>query len=384
MILSGEQIGVLGGGQLGMFFAESARRMGYRVVIWDPDPKAPARFVADRFISAPFNQKGSLQSFLDETKGVTYEWENIPVEIVSEIEKNVIVCPGSAVLGLLQNRITQKNFLREHQFPVAPYDTVNDPLTLPDKIKGLGLSCIVKTAVSGYDGQGQWVVTEMGQVVALSGQFEKYPCPAGWIVEKKIDLRQEFSVIVVIGESFEAISYPIAENIHEHGILRMSAVPAKINSDLANRVASLGVNVVSALKSKGVFCVEMFLTESGELLVNEIAPRPHNSGHYTMDVCPVSQYEQQVRVLCGLPVMPSQLLSPCVLVNILGGEIERLTQEWGHMKKTISTQDIRFHDYRKETIKPGRKMGHLLIVDPDFEKAMEEAKRIVKLFKTTR
>ncbi|MEK7286560.1 MAG: 5-(carboxyamino)imidazole ribonucleotide synthase [Nitrospirota bacterium] len=381
MILPGQQIGVLGGGQLGMFFAEAARKMGYCVIVWDPDPKAPAALAANSFICAPFDDPDALLSFLHQTKGVTYEWENIPAALVSKIEQSVTTSPSSAILRLIQNRITQKDFLRQHHFPVVPYDALDDPSTLSKKSEALGLPCIVKTAVFGYDGQGQWHLTNMDYVLALSEQLKNNANPAGWIVEKKVDLDQELSVIVVSDNTGTVITYPVSENRHEQGVLRVSRVPANIDSDLAKQATTLAANAISALKGQGVFCVEMFLTKTGELLINEIAPRPHNSGHYTMDVCSVSQFEQQVRVVCGLPIIPPELFSPSVLINILGDEIKKLTEKEQWLQKARSIDGIRFYHYKKEVIKSGRKMGHFQIFNSDAKKAMQKADTILQFLK---
>jgi 5-(carboxyamino)imidazole ribonucleotide synthase len=377
MILPGSPIGVLGGGQLGMFFTVAAQKMGYRVVVWDPHPEAPARFVADSFMGAAFNDPKAILSFMNEVHAVTYEWENVPADTVSEIEKKVITRPGSLVLRLLQNRATQKNFLHDHGFPIAPFYCFDNPQILSLHTSSLGLPCIIKTSSSGYDGQGQWHITKSDQISCLIEQLKKQSCPSGWVLEKKIDFQKEISVIVVRGDSGEILTYPIAENIHEQGILRISRVPAKINKEEERQATSLAAEAVGALQQSGVFCVEMFLTQNGKLLINEIAPRPHNSGHYSMDVCSVSQFEQQVRVLCGLPLIAPELFSPAVLVNILGSEIEKLTAE----KEILSVKGIRFYDYRKSISKPGRKMGHLLIVNKDAEKAMEQAQYILSLLR---
>jgi len=373
MILPESSIGVLGGGQLGLFFTATAKQMGYRAVVWDPNKEAPARSLADYFINAPFDDLKARLSFMSEICGATYEWENIPADLVSTIEEKIITRPGSAVLRLLQNRATQKGFLHDQGFPVAPFYFFDNPEALPLHILALGLPCIVKTASSGYDGQGQWPITNTDSISGLVERFKDKPSPSGWIVEKKIHLQKELSVIVVRGDDGEILTYPVAENIHEQGILRISLVPANCNEEEANRASSLAAAVIGRLNASGVFCVEMFLDQNGALLVNEVAPRPHNSGHYSMDVCSVSQFEQQVRVLCGLPIIAPKLLSPAVLVNILGSEIEAL-------KDILSIPDIRFYHYRKSVVKPRRKMGHVLIINQDAKKAMNQAQQTLSLF----
>lgn len=384
MIPQGSSIGVLGGGQLGMFFTVAAKQMGYRVVVWDPNSEAPARSFADSFIGAPFNDPKALLSFISESRGVTLEWENIPADLVAEIEKKIIMRPGSAVLRLVQNRAIQKNFLRDHGLKVAPFYFFHNPEALFLHASALGFPCIVKTASSGYDGQGQWHITNADQIQELIEHFKKQTCPSGWVIERKIDFQKELSVIVVRYDSGEILTYPVAENIHEQGILRISRVPAEISKEEESQATALAAKAVGALEASGatslagVFCVEMFLDKNGELLINEIAPRPHNSGHYSMDVCSVSQFEQQVRVLCGLALIPVNLLSSAVLINILGSEIAKVSNA------ILSITGIRFYDYKKSVVKPGRKMGHLLVVNEDAKFAMGQARKVVSLLKETK
>ncbi len=359
-----------------MFFAAAAKRMGYRVAVWDPDPQAPARSWADTFIGADFDDPQATRSFLSETKAVTYEWENIPGSLVERIEKEVTVHPGSRVLCLLQNRISQKRFLSEQGLPIAPFHAFQDPKTLPRLAEALGLPCILKTATAGYDGRGQWHLDQSDEVTALSGLLQNQPHPTGWIIEKRVSYLKELSLIVVQGEHGGLETYPIAENWHENGILRMSQAPAEIDPDLACQITSLASRSVTALGEAGVFCVELFLMNHGEVLINEIAPRPHNSGHYTMDVCSVSQFEQQVRALCGLPLIAPQLLSTAVLINILGDEIGLLHLP-ERLRQFLSIQGARIYHYRKHAIRTGRKMGHVMVTDSEPKRAMERAQMVL-------
>ncbi len=381
MILPGDQIGILGGGQLGMFFTAAAKRMGYRVAVWDPDPQAPARSWADSFIAADFEDPQAIQSFLRETKGVTYEWENIPARLVEVIEKEVTVRPGSGVLRLLQNRVSQKQFLRDQGLPITPFQAFQDPKALPRLAEALGLPCIVKTATAGYDGHGQWNLERTDQAVPLSEALQNQPHPTGWIIEQRIPYLKELSILAVQSEQGGLQTYPIAENWHENGILRMSRVPAEIDSGLAPQIISFASRAVKTLGEAGVFCVEMFLMDHGGILINEIAPRPHNSGHYTMDVCSVSQFEQQVRALCGLPLIAPQLLSAAVLINILGDEIGLLHSPEG-LRQLLSIQGAHIYHYRKHAVRVGRKMGHVMVTDPDPEKAMEWAQTVLAFLRS--
>jgi 5-(carboxyamino)imidazole ribonucleotide synthase len=370
VIVAGRKLGILGGGQLGTFFAVAARRLGYKVTVWDPDPAAPAGAWADRFIPLPFEDPRGLQSFLSQCEAVTYEWENIPVSLVEAIEEKLAVRPGSRVLRLLQNRVSEKNFLTEHHFPVTPFRAVKEPSEIQKAAEALSFPVICKTATAGYDGHGQWPLNFDKEADALSDRLQ--PRPTGWIVEKRVPYLKELSVVVARNDQGILSAYPVTDNRHEKGILRLCQIPALIEPSMAGKATSLAADVITALEGVGVFCIEIFLLADGALLVNEIAPRPHNSGHYSMDVCTVSQFEQQVRILCGLPLVDPQLLSPAVMVNILGSEVTAL-QSPEPLQKLLSIPNARIYHYRKQVIKAGRKMGHLTIADPDARTGMEKA-----------
>ncbi len=379
-MVGGQKLGILGGGQLGTFFAVAARRLGYQVTIWDPDPAAPAGAWADRFVALPFDAPQGLQLFLSQSDAATYEWENIPISLVEAIEAKLPVRPGSGVLRLLQNRVSEKSFLAEKCFPVTPFLAVTHLSELHKMVEELALPVICKTANAGYDGHGQWPLNCPEEVAALSQQLQ--PCPAGWIVEKRVPYLKEISVIVARNDQGAFNAYPVTDNVHEKGILRLSQVPAEIDPALACKATALATDVITALNGVGVFCIEMFLVENGELLINEIAPRPHNAGHYSMDVCTVSQFEQQVRILCGLPLVPPHLLSPAVMVNILGHEIAALKSP-GPLHELLAIPGARVCHYRKELIKEGRKMGHVTIADSDPQSAMEKACRVRAILERT-
>lgn len=372
MIVSGRKLGILGGGQLGTFFAIAGKRLGYRVTVWDPDPAAPANAWADRFIPRPFDDPEALTLFLKESEAVTYEWENIPVGLVESIEAKRPVRPGSRVLRLLQNRISEKGFLAENGFPVTPFGQVKDPSEIVKAADALTPPLICKTATAGYDGHGQWPIARREEAESLSKRLE--PRAAGWILEKKVPYLKELSVVVARNEEGAVIAYSVTDNLHENGILRLCQAPAEIDPAIARKATTLATGVIDSLGGVGVFCVELFLVEGGALLINEIAPRPHNSGHYSMEVCSVSQFEQQARILCGLPLVAPQLLSPAVMLNILGHEIAAL-QSPEAFQLLLAIPGVQLYHYRKEVVKEGRKMGHVTIADPDPRSAMEKAGR---------
>ncbi len=367
------KLGILGGGQLGMFFAIAARQLGFRVVVWDPHPDAPARTMADTFLSAPFDDSKTLQTFRKESEAITYEWENIPVPLVEALETTHPVKPGSRILRLLQNRIREKRFLVEHKFPVTPFRVLENPTELNRVMSDFSLPAICKTATAGYDGHGQWRLKGWRDVHALQESLQ--PRHSGWIIEKWAPYAKELSIMIVRNEEGNFKTYPVTENRHEEGILRLCQVPADIDPDIARKAASLAADIISALEGVGIFCIEFFLMENGELLINEIAPRPHNSGHYSMDVATISQFEHQVRILCGLPLVDIQLSSPAVMVNILGPEVTA-AESPEQLKQLLSVPGARLYHYRKQGIKTGRKMGHVTLVHPDPRQAMERAKGV--------
>ncbi|HIE65418.1 MAG: 5-(carboxyamino)imidazole ribonucleotide synthase [Nitrospira sp.] len=374
MAVQPRKLGILGGGQLGMFFVLAARQLGFRVTVWDPNPDAPAGAVADTFISAPFEgESRACQTFLKESEAVTYEWENVPVSLVETLERTCPVRPGSRILRLLQNRILEKRFLVEHKFPVTPFRVLETPGELNRVFSDFTLPAICKTATAGYDGHGQWRLKNREDIHALREALQ--PRGAGWIIEKWAPLIKELSVIIARNEEGNLKAYPVTENRHEDGILRLCQIPADVGPDITRKAVSLAAEVIAALEGVGVFCVEFFLMENGELLINEIAPRPHNSGHYSMNVATVSQFEHQVRILCGLPLLEVQLLSPAVMVNILGPEVSA-AESPEQLKRLLSIPGARLYHYRKQGIKTGRKMGHVTLAHPDPHQALERANKV--------
>ncbi|MBK9307208.1 MAG: 5-(carboxyamino)imidazole ribonucleotide synthase [Nitrospira sp.] len=362
----GAVVGMLGGGQLGAMFASAARRMGYHVAVWDPDAEAPAHQIARHSFTTLFSDLSSREQFARMVQATTMEWENVPAELCRWLEKRRPMMPSSSVLGTLQDRIAQKQFLSSRQLPVAPFAMVESDDQLDEAIACLGFPVVCKTATSGYDGKGQWILRTTADVKQLETILKQAGSSQRWIVERFIVFARELSVLVVRNASGEFRLYPVVENRHEQGILRATHVPAPIDSAVAEQAKKLSLQAVAALQGIGVFCVELFHTEDGNLLINEIAPRPHNSGHYTLDVCSVSQFEQQVRVTCGLPLGEMRLLSPAVMVNLIGEEVRSVTSAEG-CSSLHSTSGAVLHLYGKQMIRPGRKMGHVTFTGPQEE-----------------
>jgi len=365
-------LGVLGGGQLGAMFTMAAQRLGYRIAVWDPDSDAPALKLANCPLSAPFTDHAALEQFATSISAATYEWENIPVTVTDELERRVPVRPASRVLRVLQNRLEQKTFLAGHGFPVAPFHGVPSPeaLTVPAAV---GFPCLCKTATAGYDGKGQWRLTGLDEVPVLQEQLRRLnQAHARWILEQFLSFEKELSVLVVRAADGDRRVFPVAENLHEAGILRVTRVPADIEPRLAERAATLAGSVVEALDGVGVFCVELFLMPDGRVFINEVAPRPHNSGHYTLDACSVSQFEQQVRAVCGLPLGEVRLLCPAVMANLIGDDLIRVGSGEG-LTNLLHTPGAKLHLYGKKSIRPGRKMGHVTFLAEKPETAWSSA-----------
>lgn len=372
----GSVLGVLGGGQLGAMFIAAARRMGYRVAVWDPDPEAPAHQTAVHSFTTPFSDPASREQFASIVQAATLEWENVPAELCGWLEERCPMRPSSMVLRMLQDRIAQKQFLSSRQLPVSSFATVESACQLVSAVNRLGFPAVCKTATSGYDGKGQWILRTPSDVKRLETILGQAESGRRWIVEQFIAFVRELSVLVVRNESGELRIYPVVENRHEQGILRDTHVPASVDSGVAERAKELAMHAIAALEGIGVFCAEFFHTEDGNLLINEIAPRPHNSGHYTLDVCTVSQFEQQVRVTCGLPLGETRLLSPAVMVNLIGEEVRSVMSAEGS-SAIHSTSGAILHLYGKQMIRPGRKMGHVTFTGPQKETVTAAAQKFI-------
>ena len=374
-IEAGSVLGVLGGGQLGAMFTMAACRLGYRVAVWDPDPEAPAHRVATYSFPVPFTDPHSLTRFTDLVSVVTYEWENIPAELCRALEQRKPVRPSSVVLSVIQDRLEQKRFLASNGFPVPPFVGITAPDQLSATVRQVGYPALCKTSMSGYDGKGQWRVSQESDVRGIERAVSESARPGmRWIVESLIPFERELSILVVRGVDGQSCTYPMAENEHEEGILRTTKVPAPGSSTVAERAVALACQVVDRLEGVGVFCLELFQLPSGELLINEIAPRPHNSGHYTLDACSVSQFEQQVRAICGMPLGEVRLLSPAVMVNLIGDDAAILTKGTGY-RTLLDIPGAVLHLYGKREIRPRRKMGHVTFLGEPLSLVLDHATR---------
>lgn len=369
MILPGATLGVLGGGQLGRMFTAAARIMGYKVIVLDPDPLSPAAALADEHLQKGYTDPQALDYLAAQCAAVTTEFENIPVEALQRLEPQCVVRPGSAAVEYAQDRIREKTFIRDCGLATAPFHPVHNEVELEAALAVIKLPAILKTAALGYDGKGQRPVSDPAQARAAFADLGNTPC----VLEQRIDLQMELSVLVARSDRGEIGVYPPSENIHLNGILDTSIVPARISMDLIERATSMARTLAEQLDYCGLSAVEFFLTKDNELLINEIAPRPHNSGHYTLDASLTNQFEQQVRMLCGLPPGETRLLSPVVMVNLLGDLWAGGDPAWG---KIFQHPNAKLHLYGKHVARAGRKMGHYNVLAADVQVALEVATQI--------
>ncbi len=352
MIAPGATLGVLGGGQLGRMFTMRAQSMGYRVAVLDPDPHSPAGAVADRHIRAAYDDAAALDELGRIAAAVTTEFENVPAESLRRLAARCPIAPPVEAVATAQDRITEKEFLRAQGFATAPFGVVRASADLAAAIETAGLPAILKTSRLGYDGKGQATVHTREQAAAAFDRFGGVPC----VLERRLPLELELSVVLARGRSGRSASFPVAENRHVQGILDTSVVPARIPAALASAARALAESVAAAMHYVGVLGVELFVADDGKLFVNEMAPRPHNSGHYTIDACIPDQFEQQVRTLCDLPLTDPTLLSPVAMANLLGDLWTGGEPRWD---AALERPGVRLHLYGKREPRPGRKMGHL-------------------------
>ena len=314
MLLPGASLGVLGGGQLGRMFCVAARTMGYKTVVLDPDPGSPAGRIADEHIQASYDSTQALDQMLALCDAITTEFENIPADTLRYIAAKKPVFPTAESVEIAQNRIREKTFAQQAGIATAPFAVVREEKDLPAAIDAVGLPGILKTTTMGYDGKGQYVVTSLQQAVDAFHAMQDVEC----VLEQKLELKKEISALLARNSCGQMACYPPAENEHRNGILHQSIVPARVSADLMQQAQQQAMQLAEAMDYVGVLAVEFFITGSDQLVFNEMAPRPHNSGHYTKDAAVTSQFEQQVRVMSGLAPGDTRLMSPVVMVNLLG------------------------------------------------------------------
>jgi 5-(carboxyamino)imidazole ribonucleotide synthase len=364
-ILPGQTVGIVGGGQLGRMFAIAARRLGYRVHALDPTPDAPAGQVADVEVIAPYDDIDAARRFARAVDVVTFEFENIPAETLRAIAEERPVHPSPEVLDVCRHRLREKNFLHGSGFPVAAYRPIGNVDALRSAIVDLGLPAILKTADFGYDGKGQTRIDRADQIEAAWANLGR---PLG-VLEAFVPFDKEISVICARTAEGRRMCFGPVENVHARHILDVTMAPANISPGLASRAIELAEAIANSLRVIGLLAVEMFVL-GDEPMVNELAPRPHNSGHYSFDACLTSQFEQQLRAVCGLPLGEGRLLQPAAMANLLGDEWAGGEPNWAAM---LAFPDVKLHLYGKKEARPGRKMGHLTALAATAAAARERA-----------
>ncbi|HET6762651.1 MAG TPA: 5-(carboxyamino)imidazole ribonucleotide synthase [Longimicrobiaceae bacterium] len=370
-ILPGATIGVVGGGQLGRMFVVEARRMGYRTLVLDPDADAPAAQVADEQVRAPLDDREAARELARRSHVVTLEWENADVATLRELAGIVPVRPGAHVLEVCQHRVREKDAVRALGIGTAEYRAVSSSEDLRRALGEIGTPAVLKTARGGYDGKGQAVIRSADEAEAayasLGGDGREL------ILEGMVRFRMEVSVVCARSPDGEVSAFPVSENLHRNGILDTSVVPAPISPALADQARRVAEALAEGLRVEGLLAVEMFVTEDDRLLVNELAPRPHNSGHYTLDACAVSQFEQQLRAVCGLPLGSTELLRPAAMVNLLGEDGGTCLGD-ERVARALGVPTAALHLYGKAEARPGRKMGHLTALGGDAQEALGRAR----------
>ena len=350
----GSVLGIIGGGQLGRMTALAAARLGYRCHVFTPEADSPARQVAERTTVAPYEDQRALESFARAVDAITFEFENIPAESVRRLARIKPTRPGADALAIAQDRIAEKTFINKQGIATAPWRAVNDSGSLATAAREIGLPAVFKTARLGYDGKGQVRIAPDDDLAAAwraTGAADR------GILEAFVNLKREISVIVARGIDGDTAAYPAVENVHTRHILDTTTAPAGISPALAKTAGATAAKLADALAIVGLLAVEMFVARDGRLLVNEVAPRPHNSGHWTLDACPVSQFEQLVRAVMGLPLGSVERHSDAIMTNLIGAKV----REW---PKLAAEPGACLHLYGKAEVREGRKMGHVTRLYP--------------------
>jgi 5-(carboxyamino)imidazole ribonucleotide synthase len=363
-VLPGSTIGVLGSGQLGRMFAIAARRMGYRVHTFSPDYDTPTGQVADEEVQAAYDDFDQVRAFARRVDVVTFEFENVPADTVAAATELVPVRPGGHVLSTTQNRLREKSFLSQAGFPVTPFMAVHSIDELHAALAQIGCPAVLKTAGWGYDGKGQRLLRSPEEALPAWNSLQTDEA----VLEDFVDFTQEVSVIAARALDGSIADYGVVANRHERHILDVSLAPADLAPAVQRQAVELAREIVRQLDVVGVLCVEFFLTSDERLLVNELAPRPHNSGHFSFDACVTSQFEQQLRAVCGLPLGSTAQHCPAAMANLLGELWQAGEPNWA---SACAFADVKLHLYGKATPRPGRKMGHLTALAPDIHAAAE-------------
>ncbi|HLR11546.1 MAG TPA: 5-(carboxyamino)imidazole ribonucleotide synthase [Sporosarcina sp.] len=361
-ILPGETIGIIGGGQLGRMMGQAAKEAGFRIAVLDPTEDSPCGQIADIKIVAAYDDEEALNQLAEVSDVITFEFENIDYEGLKRLTEKAHVPQGADIIRITQNRIYEKAEITASGAPVAPYIAAHTYQELEEQIDQIGFPCIVKTAFGGYDGKGQVKIDAKEQLDEARPLFEKVSC----IAEAFVPFEKEISVIIQRNAAGESYCLPIAENIHKDHILHESIVPARVDAAIIEKAEEAATQIANHLDLVGTLAVEMFVLSDGNIVINELAPRPHNSGHYSIEACNVSQFHQHVRAVCGWPLRKPTLWAPSIMVNVLGEHVEPLR------KAIPNYPDWSIHLYGKAEAKEKRKMGHVTIMTNHLDETLAE------------
>ncbi|MEH7235209.1 5-(carboxyamino)imidazole ribonucleotide synthase [Bacillus sp. JJ1562] len=362
-IIPGQTIGIIGGGQLGRMMAISAKEMGFFVAVLDPTPNSPCGQVADIEITANYEDLEAIKQLASVSDVITYEFENIDYGALTWLEENANLPQGSHLLKITQDRGTEKSAIQEIGLQVAPFLLVESEEQLAEAVEKIGVPSVLKTCRGGYDGKGQFVLKKSADIKEAAKLLVSGKC----ILEAWVPFEKEISVIVTRNPAGEAKAFPVAENIHVDNILHQSIVPARISEKTEIKAKEMAMKLASEFHLVGTLAVEMFVNKDGEIFINELAPRPHNSGHYSIDACETSQFEQHVRSVCNWPLGETTLLRPVVMSNILGEHVQPL------LEKVSLLSGVKVHLYGKKEAKVKRKMGHVTVLANTAEEALEKS-----------
>lgn len=372
------KIGIVGGGQLGRMLSYEAKRMGYHVSVLDPTPSCPAGQVSDNQIVASFTDYNAIRKLAESTHVLTYEFEHINADVLCELEsEGYKIYPSGRTLKKIQDKLIQKQILKESGLPVPSFKKVESKEDILNIIESYGLPVLLKTCHGGYDGKGNMLIKNIKDVDKAYEAFKDRKL----MVEEFIDFKCELSIIVGRGLDGSITTFPVVENVHRDNILILTKVPAQIDDTIKDKVEYVGRKVVDVLDDYGIFCIEMFLDQKGEVYINEIAPRPHNSGHYTIEACETSQYEQLLRILTGLPQGSTKLLSPCAMVNILGNNEVFGEYTFSGFENALQEENVYIHIYGKKFTQNLKKIGHITVLDKSRDTAIAKAREALNKIK---
>lgn len=365
VILPGQTIGIIGGGQLGRMMALAAKAQGFRIAVLDPTEDSPCGQVSDYKIVADYHDLNAIKRLAEISDVITYEFENIDAESLNWLTKHAYVPQGTKLLEITQNRITEKEAIQRAGVEVAPYAVIETIDDIYHHLEKIGYPAVLKTSTGGYDGKGQLVIKQSDDVFKGEELLKNRTC----VLEQWIPFEKEISVIIVRNPNGETKCFPVGENIHKDNILHETIVPARINEEATNNALAIAYKLAESFGLVGTLAVELFLTENGKIYANELAPRPHNSGHYTIEACETSQFEQHIRAVCNWPLGSTQLLKPAVMVNILGEHQSNL------MNSIPTLPNWKIHLYGKKEAKIKRKMGHATLLRNSVEEALQEIEK---------